>query len=501
MEIKAIIRTLKMLRGRYAKKPNAEAEKKSIETFVEKNGGRLNVIADLNEAGETELKSYVRNILGMVKVQAEEDKTIEVNADEVDFEKPLKKAGRPKKEEEYARDKEGNLYIIDSVKKTCRRVLKSFEQLADEMLDFPEMSLQTYVRYLKDRFPDETCTFKKGKLHFRGYRISLTAEEGFVVEDTTKRYEVVDTPWEGIPTPKELGEWFVKPVTRELTEAEKLQEHLAAVERGKKLAYDKRRQHEKRAAEIDKAFEEAEDIDYEKLRKQVLKKIKDIRAKIDTATCPTDFPSMIPFKRWRRKANSLLTKWKKKEIRYAKFLNELEKITEEETFVIEEKRHRSAFTGTLMPAHEKVGYLRGNKLEVDDKLVDAVPFLVEYLLYHEKRAMSQLMKYGSGEITARELIENPMEVDWKVEYKKNAIANTAENARVITCVYEACGIVAPQDLLFETDLKVGDVILLYVDGEFKRRTIAKVTKGVEVGKEVGILKTDKWIMAPVKEKK
>lgn len=70
------------------------------------------------------------------------------------------------------------------------------------------MSLTTYQRYLKDRYFGEDVTIKKGKLHFRGYRISCTKENGFMVEDTTKKYKVVDTPFEGIPTLAELGDFL-----------------------------------------------------------------------------------------------------------------------------------------------------------------------------------------------------------------------------------------------------------------------------------------------------
>ena len=41
---------------------------------------------------------------------------------------------------------------------------------------------------------------------------------------------------------------------------------------------------------------------------------------------------MIPFKRWKRKVKSLYTQWKDRKIRYAKYLNEIEKVTTEETY-------------------------------------------------------------------------------------------------------------------------------------------------------------------------
>lgn len=497
MELKKFIQTVKMQRGRYAKTPDVAKEKGAIEKIVDKFGGKLEVIAQLKEAKENDMLDYIKGILGIKKVKAEpkEETPTDAPASETPAEK--KKVGRPKKEDtptEYGQDKEGNMYTIDTVKKTCKKVYKDLKDLKFEDLDIPEMSLKTYYKYLKDKFAGEDIKFKKDKITFRDFRISLSIETGFTVEDIRKKGEIVETPFEGIPTPKELGEWFKKPVIVTTPEEER-----EAIERGKEFERRRKAEREAEAAERERMLESPTAADYEKMRRHVLKKIGDIRKKADPKFDPHEFPMMIPFKRWRRQANSLLTKWKKKEIRYAKFLKELERVTTEETFVIEEKNHRSSFKGSMLPGFRKVGYLIGNQLEVDDKRVDAVPFLLDYLLHYEPRAMSQIMKYSRGEITDRELIENPIVVDWKEEYKKRGVINSAHNAQVITCVFDACGLVAPQDLLYEADLKVGDVILLMIDGELRRRTIAKVHQGIEVGKEVGLLKTDKWIKAPIKE--
>lgn len=463
MEAKKFISTLKGFRTRFTNKANEELEKKSVINLVEKFGGKLEAIATLKENGLDDLKDYVKKILGLVDVTPNVGKVVLTDENGVEF---------------AVRD--GKMYKLDNVKKTMKRVFNDFADLGKEELELSQMSLQTYQRYLKDNFDGETCTLKKGKLHFRGYRISCDVESGFIIEDTTNKYEVVETPFEGIPTPKELGEWFKKP-TREFT-AEELRE---AVERGK--------QKSKKTEDTETPEEVEEVIDFEKLRKKVLMNIERIRTKqIDFD--PTTFPEMIPFKRWKRKVNSLLTQWKNRKIRYAKFLKELETITLEETFVIEEKKHRSSFVGTELPEHSDVGSLIDDKIEVDGKMIDAVPFLLEYLLHHEPKTMSQIMKYAAGEITAMELIKNPIEVDWKVEYNKKALANTAHNARVLCMVYEMVGVTCPQDIEYNSELEVGDKVIIFADGEIKHRTITKVELGAFLGKSLGwLLKSDKWI--------
>lgn len=495
MELKKFISTLKGFRTRFTNKPNAELEKKSVESLAEKFGGKLEAIASLKESGENELKDYFKRVMSIASTTSSEiTPKEEVKSEE---KKPSKSVARVVSKDEdgteYA-EKDGKIYVIDTVKKTMKRVYKDFKDLAsvgEEIASSKTMPMTTYQRYLRDKFPGEDMPIKKGKLHFRGYRISCDVESGFTVEDTMKHYAIVETPFEGIPTPKELGEWFEKPGDKKLSS----DEYQKAVERGKELA---RKAKEERERNLVKKTEE-EEPDFEALRKKVLRLISDARSKtIDVD--PEKFTEMIPFKRWKRKVKSLYTQWKERKIRYAKFLNEIETLTKEETFVVEEKRHRSSFTGTLMPAHKKVGMLVGDKIEVDGKWIEAVPFLLEYLLFYEKRAMSQIMKYAVGEISDVELIKNPLEVDWKVEYKKRALENTAHNARVLCMVYDQVGIVAPQDLLYEADLQVGDRIMVAVEGELKQQVVSSVERGIVLGKEIGLLKLDKWIKLPKKEK-
>lgn len=473
METKKLISTLKGLKTRFTKNPNVELEKKSVEGLAESFGGKLETLAILKEQGCEELKEYVRGVFGMASSSKPMGKVVSVDED-----------GK-----EYA-CVNGKIYTIDTVKKTMKKVYKDFKDisLADLEVSDKDMPMTVYQRYLRDNFPNEDAPIKKGKLHFRGYRISCTAEDGFVVEDTMKKYAIVETPFEGIPTPKELGDWFKTPKNV----IESLDEYHEAVERGKELARKAKEEKES------KRNEEVE-IDFEKLRRKVLRLIKDSRSKtIDVD--PEKFVDIIPFKRWQRKVKSLFSLWKNRKLRYNKFLNEVEKITKEETFVIEEKKNKTTFVGTLLPEHKTVGSLKENKIEVDGKWVDAVPFLLEYLLFYEKKAMYQIMRYAAGEITDIELIKNPIEVDKRIEYQKKALENTAHNAKVLCMVYAQVGIVAPHDLLFEADLEVGDRILLFDGGNFVTRTISSVDKGIVLGKDVGLLKLDKWIKLPKKSK-
>ena len=478
-------------------------------TLVENIGGKLEAIATLNENGLDDLKSYLKGMIGVYKVsskpivdEAVEAPKVEVTKSEEEVKPTDKKKNvfrvisKDEDGNEYA-ECNGKVYIIDSVKKTVKRVYNDLKDLIDADMDEIALSekafpMTTYQRYLRDHFIGEDMPIKKGKLHFRGYRISCDPLNGFVIEDTTKRYEVVETPFEGIPTPKELGEWFKKP-KREFT----AEEEREAVERGKELLRKKKEEREAAKAALEDADEEP---DFEALRKKVLRKLEEARSKTSDVD-PELFTTMIPFKRWKRKVKSLYTQWKNRKIRYAKYLNEIEKVTTEETFVIEEKKHRSKFIGTFLPTFREVGDLIGNKLEVDGKLVDAVPFLVEYLLHYEKRAMSQLMKFANGEITMMELIANPLEVDWKVEYKRNALQNTAENAQILGLLYESCGFAAPQDKLYKADLVEGDRIKILIDGELVTRTISSTDRGIRMGKGMSLLKVDKWIKLPKKEKK
>ena len=465
MEAKKFISTLKGFKTRFTKTPNKEMELKSVTGLTEKFGGQDTALDALKE--DKELTTYYMSVMGITPKKSSPKKSERATEDRY----------------EIATGKDGKTYKIDKIKKTCKRVFKDFSELA--AIELPEMDMQVYQRYLRDKFPGEDMPIKKGKLHFRGYRISCTVESGFVIEDTTKKYAVVDTPWEGIPTPKELGEWFKKP-TREFSQ----EEMKKAVQLGKELAEKAKQKEEK----VD------EEIDFEVLREKVLNLLKGVRLGHETEFDPATLPTMIPFKRWKRQINSLLTQWKNRKMRYPKFLSEVERITTEETFEIEEKVHRTKFSGTCLPEFNKVGRLIGDKLEVDDKLVEAVPFMLDYILHYEPKAMQQIMRYAQGECTDVFLLRNPYHVDHKIEYNKRSLPNTAENAQLLSALCESINLVAPQDLLYEADLKVGDKILICIEGEWKTRQIMGAEKGYTMSKEVGLLKLDKWIKLPKSDK-
>ena len=140
------------------------------------------------------------------------------------------------------------------------------------------------------------------------------------------------------------------------------------------------------------------------------------------------------------------------------------------------------------------GYDNCCEVEVDGKLVDAVPFLADFLLHHEKRAMPQLMKFAKGEITEKELFNDPLAQDWKVDYKKRLIVNSAHNAMVICMVMDLVGVTPPQDILYNTGLKEGDKVMIVTDEGVKPKTITRVDKGgAFLGKSMGyLLKRDRW---------
>ena len=473
MEAKKFITTLKSYRTRFTNKPDLDKEKKYVASLIEKQGGKLEVISLLNEQGQLELKEYVKKVIGVVKVEATEKPAIRCIDSEVC------RGYHSVDGKEYI-VKNGVTYKVDTVKKTLKRIAKDLSELSIEDLPTMKFPMTTYQRYLKDKFPGEDCTLKKDKLSFRGYRISCTSESGFIVEDSQKAYEMVETPWEGIPTPKELGEWFKKPVRVFSSEEER-----ASYERGKQFMKLREEEKAREQAERDENY-----IDFEQCRHKVLSTIKGIKSKTVDFD-PTKFPDMIPFTRWKRKANNLVTKWKRRQLRYAKFIAELEKLTVEETFEI--KKIAPKFVGTLCPQYKEVGYLQGNKIEVDGRWIDAVPFLLEVLLFEHKKCMYQIMKYAAGKITMEELLEEPDKTDRYVEYNKKALANTAENAQLLSILFDNLGLVPPQDLCYKADLKVGDKIKVFYDGKFHRKTVAKVDRGIILGREEGLYKLDRWI--------
>lgn len=496
MENKKFISTLKGFKTRFTNTPNEELERKSVMGLVDKQGGKLVCLTLLKSEKQTELLNYLRAMFGMpnaapTKVTNATKPTEEKAVKPTEVTKPKGRA--VKTEDGEIAEVDGKVYEIDDVKKTIKRVYKDFKELKD--FDTTELEKGTpmvvYQRYLKDRFDGEDAPIKKGKLHFRDYRISWSIEDGFVIEDIQNRYAVVETPFEGIPTPKQLGDWFETPALK--LEGEALKK---AIERGNKAMA--KQAEERKSKEVDYVAEVEDEVDFKKLRKKALSDIELFRRKAKGFD-PEAFQELIPFKRWKRSVRAIIKKWITKSLRYPKMLDELQRITEEETFEVKEVAHRSEFKGAIKPDFNKVGLLYDDEIEVDGKLIPAVPFLQAYLLHREPRCMPQLMKYAEGTITETELLNDPMKKDWKVEYNSKLLKNTAHNARLLTMVFEAIGVTAPQDLLFDADLKVGDKILIYLDGELKTRTISEVEGGITMGKGYALYKTDKWIKKTTNE--
>lgn len=372
----------------------------------------------------------------------------------------------------------GQNYEIDPVTKKCRKIT-SFADIPVDELELTEMSMAPYKKYLESIFPGECVKLRKGCLYFRGYKVYCDAQNGFGIEDTKKFCKPVDVAIEGIPTPRQLGEIFKAGFDsyRDTDEPEETGENLrAAYERGLAL---------RSVADTD----EPEEIDLETCRKKVLRRIEDIRKGKIVGFQPVGFSDMIPFRRWKRSVNKVLGLWKNHKIRYKKLLDAIEGITENETFEV--KKEVSKFVGTLLPDFKTVGKLVGDKIEVDGNLIDAVPFLQNYLLHYAPRVMPQLMKFSRGEIKKTELLRNPYLFSAE-EYNRNALKNTADNAKTLTRLCESAGIVPPQDMLYDDTLKVGDRIRILIDGQWRDRTINSTEEGICYGRGIGVTKKDKW---------
>ena len=120
-----------------------------------------------------------------------------------------------------------------------------------------------------------------------------------------------------------------------------------------------------------------------------------------------------------------------------------------------------------------------------------VEFVALIYLSYIKKKMEETGLFSR--YTMQELLDEPEKLDKYVEYNKHALKNTAENAQVLTLLFDIVGLVAPQDLCYKADLQVGDKIKVFYDGRFHRKTVAKVDKGIILGREEGLLKLDRWI--------
>lgn len=368
-------------------------------------------------------------------------------------------------------------YEIDIVNKTCRKVMRNLLEEEDTLMGGllkEQASLKIYHKALKEKFKDEVVKLNKGVILFRGYRIRFADDEGFVIEDTTSKLAEAKT-FEELPTLDELTSFF-----KEERVIEHSPEDLRkAYELGKALQKQK-----EEFSDDDKTLE-----DY---RKEVIQTLKTMEKKGKGDTDLNILANAIPYKKWRRKAKALVVALNKREIRFKKFVSEMKNVTESETFGAELKNKRNKFSGTLLEAYKEVGLIYGNKIEVDNRLVDAVPFLQNYILYYEPKVMPQLMKFAKSEITDTELLSDPYKLDCFEEYNRGYLKNTEENTAILSALFDVVGIVTPQDLLYTAAVEVGDKIKVWDEDKFKVKTVTSLEDGVVLSGGVGLLKVDKW---------
>jgi hypothetical protein len=375
--------------------------------------------------------------------------------------------------------KSGKVYEIDTVKKTCKRVITSFDEINLEALNMDEMPMEVYQQYARDRYPDEEFPIKKNKLMFKGFRISCTADEGFKVEDTTQKYRVVDLPFDGIPSPKELCDYLTSPKAS------------AAPKSEKKVT----------KVEVEQPEEPKVDFDDPKVCRKIINKELARLAKVGERLSIKEFSKLVPFKRWQRTVRKFYKLFEEKKIRYPKLVQMIVDYTKEETFEEAPQQPKYKFSGTILPEFKSVGMLLGDKLEVDGKKVDAVPFLVDYILHYVPKAMQQMMRWAEGVVTDVELLREPFFQDPYIEFNKKSVKSGSHNASVLSALCASIDLVAPQDMLYEADLKVGDKILLYNDGRWTTKTITSTDEGIEYGRGIGVMKFDKWLKVEPKEQK
>ncbi len=375
----------------------------------------------------------------------------------------------------------GQVVEIDTDTKKCRKILHDLADLTiEDAVDAFSLNLKVYQRYLKDHFLGEECPIKKGKLLFRGFRIGCDSESGFTMIDTNGgAYAEVDAPFEGIPTPKELAAFFERKVVHHTAD-----ELAIAAERGRKQLEAERRRIEVLEGEPD----------FEVLRRKVIAKIDAINEGKSVKIDPVTIPDMIPFRRWKIAVGKLVRQWQEKKIRYPKLLSMVRSVTEEQDFETASDAKRYTFVGTLLPEFSSVGALTGDKIEVDGKLTDATKFLQDYLLHYEPKAMPRLMQYAKGEIDAVTLLRDPYTEDYE-DYNSKLLPRNATSAAVLTALFASVGIEAPQDIYYDAEMKVGDKVLLWCDGEWRKKTVLRIEEdgGIYCCADYALRKIDKFI--------
>lgn len=388
-------------------------------------------------------------------MKAKKEKQIEVVAETTVMEKPVVKRGRKKKEEpQIVSGTNGVTYeIVDAEKKIVRKVykhLEDLEEVRDLLKSDEEKLLEEFKASLKRKFPEEDVRINKRGLLFRGYSVSLNAEDGFAMWDCYKKENV---EWDDVPTPKELVNWFN--TTKRIVHTK--EENMAAIERGKQLLAE-------REIEMKKVEMEVEEIDFDKLRGKVLNNLVMLQTgKLGARQFDIlSLANMIPFRRWKINVNLAIKEWKTKQIRYKTLINKLVDITRKETFKTNAgKTKYGKFAGTLLPDWKTLFYVKGLTVQLDGQTKKVIPFMLDYLFHFEPKAMYQFMNFVYGNISLEEMLVEPIKYDPYVTYNIKDVPDREDMLNAIKALYVSVGMVSPLELLFDENLEEGDSVMFY----------------------------------------
>ena len=411
----------------------------------------------------------------------------------------------------------GSKYKLSKDGKSVKKI-NDFSQLKDIVeIDGKREAgqfMKTLHLFLLDKDPE---TFRKGAfIQCRFYRLYFS-EAGFVIKDMKKFMEVCDDFNNPFPTPKEVWEYISKPkpVAKPkkaddddvITKGKVLKgvavSSKANIKKVEKLINDFKDLKKAQTEEVPKKAE-PEELTEEILNLRRVAVVKYLKRATSVENMIEKCREQLPHRGYRVFLGKLIRQ-RKKGMRYAKFVAELIKLTEEQSFGVPRKPAEK-FEGLTMWEINELEITPDNqcKLIVNGKspyTVSKGELLARYLISEFPGVMPQLVKAVKGEITFEEFIAEPIKRDRFVAFEYKYIKQRPEELAA------ACEEILydleeqnPLKVVYKNDvaLEKGDKIKVYHDdlhSAFKV-TVVSVSSGIKLlfedGDIIKLMKNQPW---------
>lgn len=391
-----------------------------------------------------------------------------------------------KKETETVIATNGKAYTVNLTTKTAKKVFNSLAELKSikaELEKNSKVSYNAYLSFLRDHLSSDPIKVHKNAFMVRGFKFVFYPDH-IECKDILNFSKPV--PFKDLPTPKDILDFLNgKKEGRVFTPGEMS----AAVLRGKKLLIDESKVEVEKLAKVDNT-ETLLQAKAKALR--LINRIK--KRQSDNTKIFTEIPGMIKYRPLQTAIGITISYYHKKQLRWSKFIERIETLIRNETFVPKPAKPEK-FTGVDVMVYKSVEPINTltETLIVDGAVREAGEFFARYILERDNNpeVMPQMMKWLKKDITDEDFLQTPILKDRMIAFDARLLKGIKlKQVEVLHEIIYTMGLFDPTKIVYNKGgkYKVGQKLKVLCPelGTISTGKVADVEKGVMVEYKEGV---------------